>query len=261
MKISIIGTGNIGSAIACGMYRTEVIKHSDLTCSDLSVSNIEKLKAKCPELNTTQDNIESVKQADIVIVAVKPWIIGGVLESIRTYLDPKKQILISIAAGVTFKQLDTYLGGLDIPTYRVIPNIAIEVASSMTFISSDKSDAEKDRTIVGIFNKMGAAQLIKEELMTAGTAVASSGIAFALRYIRAASEGGVELGFYPEQAKEIVMMTTQGAIDIIRAHQSNPEQEIDKVTTPGGITIKGLNTMEMAGFTNAVIKGILASKS
>ena len=261
MKILIIGAGNIGGAIACGIYNKGVVKPEELTCSDLIEQNLINLQAKCPGINVTQDNIEAIKQNDIIIVAVKPWVIEPVLGGIKEALNPEKHLLLSIVAGVNFEKLDRYLGGLNIPTFRVIPNIAIEVGSSMTFVSADKATTEQQDLVVEMFDKLGKAYLIKENLMSAGTAVASSGIAFALRYIRAASEGGVELGFYPEQAKEIVMMTAQGAVDILRAHNSNPEQEIDKVTTPGGITIRGLNTMEMAGFTNSVIKGILASKS
>ena len=96
--------------------------------------------------------------------------------------------------------------------------------------------------------------------MAAGRALASSGIAFALRYMRAATEGGVELGFYPKQAQEIVVHTVKGAVDLLLENKSNPEMEIDKVTTPGGITIKGLNEMELSGFTSAVIRGLKASK-
>ena len=81
----------------------------------------------------------------------------------------------------------------------------------------------------------------------------------AFRYIRAAMEGGVEMGIYPNVAKEVVIQTLRGAIDLLEANESHPEVEIDKVTTPGGITIKGLNEMEAYGFTNAVIKGLKAS--
>ena len=141
-----------------------------------------------------------------------------------------------------------------------MPNTAIEVLSSMTFVSAHNATKEQCDLIVNIFNELGNAMLVEERLMGAGTALASSGIAFALRYIRAAIEGGVELGFYPKQAQEIVVHTVKGATDLLLENKSNPEMEIDKVTTPGGITIKGLNEMEMSGFTSSVIKGLKASK-
>ena len=130
----------------------------------------------------------------------------------------------------------------------------------MTFVSSCNATHEQEELVVNLFNELGSAMLIEENLMTAGTALASSGIAFAMRYIRASSEGGVELGFYPDQAKEIVLKTVKGAVDLLLANKSNPETEIDKVTTPGGITIRGLNEMELAGFTPSVIRGLKASK-
>ena len=141
-----------------------------------------------------------------------------------------------------------------------MPNTAIEVMSSMTFVSARNASKEQTDLIIHIFNELGNAMLVEERLMGAGTALASSGIAFALRYIRAAIEGGVELGFYPKQAQEIVVHTVKGAVDLLLENKSNPETEIDKVTTPGGITIKGLNEMELSGFTSSVIRGLKASK-
>ena len=81
-----------------------------------------------------------------------------------------------------------------------------------------------------------------------------------MRYIRAAMEGGVELGFRPEEAARIVEQTVKGAATLLLTQGTHPEAEIDKVTTAGGITIKGLNAMEREGFTNAVIEGLKASK-
>ena len=137
-----------------------------------------------------------------------------------------------------------------------MPNTAIEVLSSMTFVSAHNATPEQSDLIINIFNELGNAMLVEERLMGAGTALASSGIAFALRYIRAA----IELGFYPKQAQEIVVHTVKGATDLLLENKSNPEMEIDKVTTPGGITIKGLNEMELSGFTSSVIRGLKASK-
>jgi pyrroline-5-carboxylate reductase len=190
-------------------------------------------------------------------------IVEAVIDEIRGTLDYERQSVVSVAAGIPFERLLRYFtkdAEVRPALFRVIPNIAIEVSSSMTFVASCNATPEQEKVVVDIFNQLGMAMLIKEELMMAGTALASSGIAFALRYIRAASEGGVELGFYPDQAKEIVLKTVKGAVDLLLTHGSNPETEIDKVTTPGGITIRGLNKMEEEGFTSAVIKGLKASK-
>ena len=144
-------------------------------------------------------------------------------------------------------------------TYLIIPNTAIAAMSSMTFIASERSTAAKDAELLNIFKELGDAMLVDEGHIPAGTSLASCGIAYALRYIRAAMEGGVELGFRADDAKRIVIQTLRGATDILEQNDSHPEVEIDRVTTPGGLTIKGLNAMEAAGFTHSVIEGLRAS--
>lgn len=113
--------------------------------------------------------------------------------------------------------------------------------------------------ILKIFSELGKAELIDEKLFPAITSLTSCGIAFAFRYIRAAMEGGVEMGLKPDKAKEAIIQTLRGAANLLEANNSHPEVEIDKVTTAGGTTIKGLNEMENAGFTSAVIRGLKAS--
>ena len=112
-----------------------------------------------------------------------------------------------------------------------------------------------------MFEELGKAEYINENLISAGTSLCSCGIAYAFRYIRAAMEGGVELGFPADQSKKLVIQTLRGAIDLLEENGSHPEIEIDKVTTAGGITIKGLNEMEHAGFSSSVIKGLKASNT
>lgn len=266
MKVTVIGVGNIGGAIARGLAKGTILKASDITCTDLVQENLDKMTQSNKDFVISTTNIEAVKDANIIIIAVKPWRVESVINEIKYSLKYDKQIIVSIAAGIPFDRLNEFLdkeSNLEngTPTvFRVIPNTAIEVCSSMTFVSSCNASDEQEDLIVNLFNELGSAMLIEEQLMTAGTALASSGIAFAMRYIRASSEGGVELGFYPNQAKEIVLKTVKGAVDLLIANQSNPETEIDKVTTPGGITIKGLNEMELSGFTSSVIRGLKASK-
>ncbi|MDR1645970.1 MAG: pyrroline-5-carboxylate reductase [Tannerellaceae bacterium] len=266
LKVAIIGTGNIGGAIARGLTKGSVVEKSSIMCADRSPELLAKLKASQTDIHCTENNKEAVQDADIVIIAVKPWVVKSVIEEIRTTLDYDRQIVVSIAAGVTFEQLLSYLdkpSDFDRTTpalFRVIPNTAIEALSSMTFVSACNASEEQTDLILRIFGEMGNVFLVEERLMMAGTALASSGIAFALRYIRAAIEGGVELGFYPHEAQEIVVHTVRGAVELLLTNHSNPEQEIDRVTTPGGITIRGLNEMELSGFTSSVIRGLKASQ-
>jgi pyrroline-5-carboxylate reductase len=259
MKISIIGAGNMGGAIARGLKVSDM----ELCCADRSTEILNLLKSDNPAIKITNDNCEAVKDADIVIIAVKPWLVEAVIHEIKQNLDYRKQIVISIAAGVTFEKLCSFLKKEDAvfpALYRIIPNTAIEVRESVNFISSyHNTSPEQTATVKSLFDRLGTSFLIEERLLNAGMALASCGIAYAFRYIRAAIEGAVELGLSPEQAKRIEMQTLKGAVALLEANNRHPEAEIDKVTTPGGITIKGLNAMEEAGFTNAVIKGLKAS--
>ncbi len=257
MQLSIIGIGNIGSAIANGLLSSKAINESDLIISDIDAKNLSALKEKFPNLQTTNNNIEAAKKADIVILAVKPWLVQPVLEDLSDLMTENK-ILVSVAAGVDFESISKIVGE-EVTLFRIMPNTAISLNESMTLVASQNADNEQEKLIVELFSKLGKATLIPESLMGAATSVASCGIAYALRYLRAAVEGAVELGFKPETATEMVAQTMKGAAELILQNNSHPEVEIDKVTTPGGWTIKGLNAMEDNGFTRAVIGGLKAN--
>lgn len=262
MKIAIIGAGNMGGAVARGLAKGSLVKTSDITVSNPSRGKLEALKVEFPELNITCENSQAVTGADVVILAVKPWKIQEVIEEIKGGLDYDNQAIASMAGGIGTAQLCTYLdrGDGEYPgVYYLIPNTAIAVMSGMTFMTSVCSTPELDAQMLAMFKEMGDAMLVEERLMNAGMALSSCGIAYVMRYIRAATEGGVELGFYAKDAQRVIMQTMKGAVDLLTAGGLHPEMEIDKVTTPGGLTIRGLNAMEEAGFTQSVIKGLRAS--
>jgi len=129
----------------------------------------------------------------------------------------------------------------------------------MTTIASDSATREKMELVKGVFDAVGETLIIQEELMTSATALCACGIAFFLRSIRAASQGGVEIGFHAEDALKMAAQTALGAAALLLANHSHPEQEIDKVTSPKGCTIAGLNEMEHQGFSSSLIKGIKLS--
>lgn len=258
LQIAIIGAGNMGGAIARGLCQGTLIQTKNIRVSDVSQANLDALKAFNSEINVTTSNKEAVKEADIVIVAVKPWLVEVIANEIESKLDYKKQVVVSIAAGVNFEKMADLFDS-DATMFRVIPNTGIDVLQSVSTISSFKASKEQEALVVSIFGELGKSFLVPETQLNAFMALSSCGIAYAFRYIRAAMEGGVEMGIYPNVAKEVVIQTLRGAIDLLEANDSHPEVEIDKVTTPGGITIKGLNEMEANGFTNAVIKGLKAS--
>ena len=256
MKIAVIGAGAMGGATVEGLIKGQYFKNDDITVADPSQAVTEKF-AKMG-ISVTSDNKLAADTADIVCVVVKPWLVERVLKDIKPELDPKKQILIVIAAGVSSESIKGWLGESCPPLFLVIPNIAIAEMASMTFVVPIGASEKDVQTVTEIFNEMGSTLITDEQHLAAGTTLASCGIAYAMRYVRAASEGGVELGFKADDAKTIVMQTMKGAVELLEASGMHPEAAIDLVTTPGGVTIKGLNEMEHAGFTSAVIRGLKA---
>ena len=256
MNIAMIGAGAMGGATVEGLIKAEYFKNEDITVADPSQQVVEKFAKQ--GVSVTADNQIAAQDADIVCVCVKPWLVEQVLKGIKEVLNPKKQILIVIAAGVPSAKIKEWLPECP-PLFLMIPNIAIAQLASMTFIvPCDAVTQQHTELVKEIFDQMGQTIITDEQHLAAGTTLASCGIAYAMRYIRAAAEGGVELGFKADDAKQIVMQTMKGAVELLQASGLHPEAAIDLVTTPGGVTIKGLNEMEHAGFTSAVIRGLKA---
>lgn len=251
----------MGGAIARGLAAGSRVATADITvCSPNRRGELDAIKAEYESINVSTDN-RLAASADVVIVAVKPWLLDEVMQALDGVIDFKRQMLVSIVAGVTLDRLAAYAGA-DAPAatvFQLIPNTAISVHQSMTFIAQRGADASQLAAVEDIFGELGQTMVVEERVMPACTALASCGIAYVMRYIRAASEGGVELGLPADTAKQIVMQTMAGAVELLRATGGHPEAEIDKVTTPGGLTIKGLNAMEAGGFTASVVSGLKAS--
>ena len=247
----------MGGATVEGLIKGQQFKNEDITVSDPSQAVVEKFSKL--GVSVTTDNKLAADTADIVCVVVKPWLVEQVLTDIKPERDRRRQILIVIAAGVSSASIQGWLGEQCPPLFLAIPNIAIAQMASMTFIvpcgAVPQNQIDK---VKAIFDEMGTTLITDEQHLAAGTTLASCGIAYAMRYIRAAAEGGVELGFKADDAKRIVMQTMKGAVELLEASGLHPEAAIDLVTTPGGVTIKGLNEMEHAGFTSAVIRGLKA---
>ena len=255
MKIAVIGAGAMGGSTVKGLIATGQEKAQDITVSDPSESVLQQFAAM--GTNVTSDNNAAVMGADVVMVFVKPWLVEPVLKGIKDNMNYEQQLLVVVAAGVPSSKIKECMGA-PIPFFLVIPNIAIAQLSSMTFIVPVNATTEETAKIIDLFDEMGETLITDEQHLAAGTTLASCGIAYAMRYIRAAAEGGVELGFKADDAKRIVMQTVEGAVKLLEATGLHPEAAIDLVTTPGGVTIKGLNEMEHAGFTSAVIRGLKA---
>lgn len=258
--VAIIGGGNMGGAIARALTQGSLIK--EVRVGDVNENTLRALQNFNNNIVVSTDNASIVKGADLVVLAVKPWLVETVIDTFKDSMDYDKQVFLSIAACVPFERLAAALDkkGKVPAMFRMIPNTAIDVLQSVSSISAaaNTTDAQTAE-IMEIFGELGKAFLVPESQLNAMMALSSCGIAYAFRYIRAAVEGGVEMGVYPEVAKQVVAQTLRGAIDLLETNDSHPEMEIDKVTTPGGTTIRGLNEMEANGFTNSVIKGLKAS--
>lgn len=256
MKITVIGAGNIGSALIRGLVAGERIAAEEMTAVAVHDTTLNAMRTI--GVQATADAAAAVKTADVVILAVKPWIVESVSVQIAPHIPPAA-LVGSVAAGIGLDGLERYFGK-DRPLFRIMPNTAVSVGEGMTFITSRNSAAEQTETIISLFEPLGRVMEVPEWQFEGGMALASCGIAYALRYVRAAMEGGIELGIPPSMAQTIVAQTVKGAAELLLRTGNHPEAEIDRVTTPGGITIKGLNAMEANGFTRAVIEGLKASK-
>lgn len=252
----------MGGAIARGVISGGVAT-SD--CVKVAEPSLDKASVLAADLGVGvfSNNCEVVEGADIVVVAVKPWLVETVLSEIKSSMDYSKQMLVSIAAGVDFETLTHYLDKGEEKAapamFRVIPNTAISIMKSVTFIAHSGCSEEQVETVRAMFASMGEAVIIEEDMMLAGTSLASCGIAFAFKYLDASIAGGVELGFDEQDSRRIVLGTMKGALGLLDANETMPQTEIDKVTTPGGITLKGLAAMAESEFDEAVKQGLRKS--
>ena len=255
MRLTVIGAGNMGGAIARALADGPYFNVSDITCTARSNETLLNLGR---DFHTTTDNLQAVGNADIVFFAVKPWLLESVICQVLPALNPERQIIVSVAAGITFSQISEWLRTEKATIFRIIPNTAIEIGSGVTFISSVNASADQRMMMLDAFAQMGYALEVEESMMNAGTRLASCGIAYAMEYIKAASAGGELLGFDRDQAEKIVEYTVKGAAELLLATNNTPQVEIDKVTTPGGMTQRGLAAMDESGFSEAVLKGLKA---
>ena len=255
-NIAVIGAGNIGSALLDGLLKSGNIVPGNVVVSDLRADVLDNYKKQ--GFTVVADNQKAIENAGIVFLCVKPWVVEKVLGALRPALDPSRHVLVSIAAGVSLETLSSYIPG--IPLMRAIPNTAMAVKSSMTaLVPASWCESAHIEQVKNVFDNVGLTLLMSEDELNAATVLASCGTAFALRYIRAAMQGGVQIGLRADVARDMVAQTLLGAAQIILENDSHPEVEIDKVTTPKGLTIQGLTEMEYYGFSRSVVKGILAS--
>ena len=255
-KIAIIGGGNLGTAIAEGLIMSGFVLPKQILITKRNIHTLNELERK--GVLVSDKNEEAVRYADLVILAVKPFQVNDILRSLKDEFRQDKQVLVSVVTGITIEQISEILGN-KVPVVRAMPNTAIAIQESMTCIAARNVNEEHFQYVLDIFNQLGKAVKIDEKLMDAATVLGACGTAFAMRYIRANIQGGIEIGFDAATATLIAAQTVKGAAELLLKKGTHPEQEIDKVTTPKGCTIAGLNEMEHQGFSSSLIKGLVAS--
>lgn len=254
IKIAIIGCGNLGTSIVNGLLKQEVFSPQNLHVTKRNPSNLLYLQDLGVRVHS--DNIIAAKESDIVILGVKPFNVTAVLNEIKPVL--KKQVIVSLATGVTLEEMFAVLDP-GTTAFRAMPNIAADIQESITCICGKNTDESTESQIKELFNSIGFAITIDESLMEAATVLGACGIAYVLRFMRAMIQGGIQIGFDAKTANLIVNQTVKGAAELMIQKDMHPEEAIDKVTTPKGCTIVGLNEMEHHGFSAAMVKGVLAS--
>jgi len=254
MKIAILGAGNLGLSIAKGLITNNSITQLYLTRR--SKNNIASW-GEYANTHVTDDNKKAVAASDIIILAVQPRQLAKLLAEIKDLLHDN-HVLISTVTGFSLAKMEEVVG-TDVHLIRSMPNTAISVGKSMTCLCANEKGKNRLPVAEAIFNGLGTSIVIEEQHMRAATVICASGIAFWMRLIRATTQGGVQLGFDAEEAMKMSMYTAMGAASLLIETGAHPEEEIDKVTTPRGCTIEGLNEMEHQGLSSSLIQGIVAS--
>jgi pyrroline-5-carboxylate reductase len=255
-RVAILGAGNLGSAIAKGLVRSGLRKPADVYLTHLEPEALADFAALGHPVG--RDNAAAAEAADVLIVAVRPQDVAVVIGSVKPVLDPSRHVVVSTATGVGLGTLRAQVGA-GIPIIRAMPNLGIQTLSSMTCLALGPESEGALPGVEEIFGGLGETIRIDEANMNGATALCASGTAFFLRAIRAASQGGVEVGFHGDEAIRMAAQTAKGAAELILAKHSHPETEIDRVATPNGCTIAGLNEMESLGFSSAFAKGVVAA--
>jgi pyrroline-5-carboxylate reductase len=245
MKYGFIGCGNMGGALARALTKTT----RDVIISDPS----SMAKEFALEMGCEYGINEQAAQCERVFLAVKPHIVEGALSQLRPVLKTHKPLLISMAAGVTIAQIESW-AGTELPVIRIMPNTPAAVGKGMiTYCTNELVD---DRILADFLNDMalaGTFDRLDEKLMDAATAVTGCGPAFMYMFIEAMADAGVACGLPRVKAQYYAAATMAGAAEMVLQTGEHPGVLKDAVCSPGGSTIVGVRTLEEHGFRGAVM--------
>ena len=245
-------------ALAEGLLQAQSCKAKDITITKRTAASTDSLKER--GFHVSFNNSEAIRGADAIFICVLPQQLDQALSQLGDSIDLEKQLVVSVVTGAHTQVFRDKLGA-QLRIVRAMPNTAMKVRASMTCLSAVNATEGDKNMVQAIFDTMGQCIWIPEDMMSAATARCACGSAFFLRTIRAASQGGVEIGFHAHDALKIASQTAFGAAKLLIENGTHPEEEIDKVTSPKGCTIAGLNEMEHQGLSSAFIKGIKLSSN
>ena len=253
-KLTIIGGGNLGKSIISGIATSTLFATTAITVVDKSQKNLD-IVSKELGVHTSKDSVVAITDVKWIILCVQPGQLAKVLNEIKGSLK-EDQVLISTITGTAIAEINAVFPKNKV--VRVMPNTAASKKESMTCICANEDVQSELVMVQKMFETIGDTLIIEERMMQGATVLGASGTAFFLRFIRAMIQGGIQMGFHPHEAQTIAVQTAIGASALVK-DGTHPEREIDKVTTPRGCTIEGLNEMEHRGLSSAVIKGLMAS--
>lgn len=255
-RFGFIGGGAMGEALIRGIIHAGLVTPGQIVVSDITPERLAYLHHTYG-VATEEDNARVLATAETVILAVKPQVLIGLLPQIGPLVSPQT-LVISIAAGIPLQFLEEHLP--QVPVIRVMPNTAVSVAEGMTALALGQyADQEHGEIAQQLFQAVGRAVVVKEELMDAVTGLSGSGPAFAYLFIEALADGGVLTGLDRQTSLLLAAQTVLGAAKIVLTTSDHPAVLRDQVTSPGGTTITGTYELEKAGVRAAVIAAVQAA--
>lgn len=256
--IGFIGSGNMGEALISGLLNSKLSIPDHIICSDVRADRLKELNEQFG-IRTTEDNLDVVNQADIVIFAVKPQIIANVIKETADHLNMDK-VVISIAAGVPLAAIESLIRK-DLRLIRAMPNVCVAVKEGATAIAAgDHCKKEDIQLAMDIFESVGRCVFLKENyLLDAVTGLSGSGPAYFFMIVDALADAGVKVGLSRKEAQLLSSQTMLGAAKMLLETKIHPGQLKDMVTSPGGTSIAGLHTLERGSMRTTLIDAVEAA--
>lgn len=257
LKIGFLGGGAMAGAIIGGLAASGAVASGNLYVSDVNSERLEHLKSTL-NINTLSNNKELVLVSDIVVLAVKPFMVLPVVRELAEYFRTG-QTIISIAAGVSTGVLENTFGR-DAAVIRVMPNTPALVGEAASAVSAGSTAGKHDLDrALAIFNAVGRAVEVPESLMDAVTGLSGSGPAYMFVIMEALADAGVRMGLPRDVASVLGAQTMLGAARMFLESGRHPGQLKDMVTTPGGTTIEALFSLERDGIRGAMMRAVEAA--